>query len=665
MLALKIAKSAAQTKATADAANGRKVSHRATPRLAGQGSRHPAGHQLGDPQAQEIHTPGKTAAFGLSSDFSTIPAFPLDRPNGPRARTQLRAPSVAAIVQPKLMVGRVDDPLEHAADSTADRVIRMPDPAAVSAGGAATLQRKCQACEEGKSEECATGQSGACEEKESNHPQELARAGAHDAAEFDATEAPADAQDVISRPGRALEPATRDFFEPRFGHDFSRVRVHADARAAASARALNARAYTVGANIVFGSGLYRPGTEPGRRLLAHELTHVRQQGMAPRTAGAGVVQRQPDAGAAGTTRQPDAGAAGTTRQPDAGAAGTAPEPDSRVGTKAFNLILQQEFPVVSSSWFAGTQLSLPPGGGVRADLKTGRNGQVLFDLSPDFAPAGKSADDTASDPARIAAVRAEVIRVLDWRLNQGILTAQDVKAPFVTEHLRMMAPLALRALRAKPTVQPDAQAELDRILAITTQLPAAATFNAAGAAELTVNGVRVRILPDTSGGTKNETSYKLVPNQLEVPGFRAPQGRVTAILGPIPTAPVVEFFTNYAAEGPGAASDPMTATSGYGRGTTAADRAAGTTSLRFHESRHGQDILDFIASHPFPVFTGKVGMTVDAYRQARGTFLAQFRSWAAEIGRVTLCATDCVGSPNIDTFEHNVGAQMKCTTCRP
>jgi hypothetical protein len=664
MLALKIAKSAAQTQATADTANGREVSRRARLRLAGQGSRNPAGHQLDDPRAQQIHTPGQTAAFGLSSDFSTIPAFPPDRPDGRLAWTQPCAPSVAATVQPKLMVGRADDPLERAADSTADRVMRMPDPAAASAGGPATLQRKCQACEEGKSEECAKGP-GACEEERGNHPQELARARAHRAAEFDATEAPVDAQDVINRPGRALERAMRDFFEPRFGHDFSRVRVHADARAAASARALNARAYTVGANIVFGSGLYQPGTEPGRRLLAHELTHVRQQGMAPRSMGVGVVQRQPDAGATGPTRQPDAGAAGPTRQPDAGAAGTAPAPDSRVGTKAFNLILQQEFPVVNSFWFAGTQLSLPPGGGVQADLKTGRNGQVLFDLSPDFAPAGKSADETASDPARIAAVRAEVIRVLDWRLAQGILTAKDVTAPFVTEHLRMMAPLALRALRAKPKVEPDAQAELDRILAITTQLPAAATFNATGAAELTVNGVRVRILPDTSGGTKNETSYNLVPNQLQVPGFRQVGGRVKAILGPIPTAPVVEFFTNYATEGPSAAGDPLTATSGYGRGTTAADRAAGNTSLRFHESRHGQDILDFIASHPFPVFTGAVNMTVTAYKRASATFLARFQSWSTEIGRVTLCKTDCVGSPDIDTFEHNTGAQMKCTTCHP
>jgi len=65
--------------------------------------------------------------------------------------------------------------------------------------------------------------------------------------------------------------------EQRFGHDFSRVRVHTDAAAEQSARAVSARAYTVGADIVFGRGHYAPGAMEGKKLLAHELTHVLQQ----------------------------------------------------------------------------------------------------------------------------------------------------------------------------------------------------------------------------------------------------------------------------------------------------------------------------------------------------------------------------------------------------
>lgn len=83
--------------------------------------------------------------------------------------------------------------------------------------------------------------------------------------------------DVLSSPGRPLDGGTRSFMETRFGHDFSRVRVHTDTSAALSAGALGAHAYTSGNEIVFGTGRYAPGREQGLRLLAHELTHVVQQ----------------------------------------------------------------------------------------------------------------------------------------------------------------------------------------------------------------------------------------------------------------------------------------------------------------------------------------------------------------------------------------------------
>jgi Domain of unknown function (DUF4157) len=83
--------------------------------------------------------------------------------------------------------------------------------------------------------------------------------------------------DVLRSPGRPLDQSTRSFFEPRFGHDFSRVRIHADGQAAESAQAVKALAYTLGPNIVFGLGRYLPGTPHGQHLLAHELAHVVQQ----------------------------------------------------------------------------------------------------------------------------------------------------------------------------------------------------------------------------------------------------------------------------------------------------------------------------------------------------------------------------------------------------
>jgi hypothetical protein len=92
--------------------------------------------------------------------------------------------------------------------------------------------------------------------------------------------------------GTPLPDGVRRFMESRFSNDFSRVRVHADAEAAESARSLNARAYTMGQDIVFGAGHFVPGTPRGQHLLAHELAHVDQfqAGRVP----LGAVQRAPD-----------------------------------------------------------------------------------------------------------------------------------------------------------------------------------------------------------------------------------------------------------------------------------------------------------------------------------------------------------------------------------
>ena len=110
-------------------------------------------------------------------------------------------------------------------------------------------------------------------------------------------DAPAIVHDTLRAPGEPLDAATRAFFEPRFGRDLSGVRVHADARAALSARAVQAHAYTVGSHIVFGSGRWAPHLAGGRTLLAHELTHTLQQsdgaaGDGPRIGASPVLQGQ-------------------------------------------------------------------------------------------------------------------------------------------------------------------------------------------------------------------------------------------------------------------------------------------------------------------------------------------------------------------------------------
>jgi hypothetical protein len=89
--------------------------------------------------------------------------------------------------------------------------------------------------------------------------------------------APPIVNEVLRAPGQPLDKRTRDDMKSRFGYDFSHVRVHTDARASDSASALHAAAYTLGHRIVFGADAFAPATPRGRRLLAHELTHVVQQ----------------------------------------------------------------------------------------------------------------------------------------------------------------------------------------------------------------------------------------------------------------------------------------------------------------------------------------------------------------------------------------------------
>lgn len=106
----------------------------------------------------------------------------------------------------------------------------------------------------------------------------LQRRAAHESRDANLKAAvPAIVQETLRSSGQPLDAGVRSFMEPRFGHDFSRVRVHTDERAAQSARAVNALAYTVGRDVVFGAGQYAPQTSEGRKLIAHELTHTVQQ----------------------------------------------------------------------------------------------------------------------------------------------------------------------------------------------------------------------------------------------------------------------------------------------------------------------------------------------------------------------------------------------------
>ncbi|MBX3639488.1 MAG: DUF4157 domain-containing protein, partial [Nitrosomonas sp.] len=143
-------------------------------------------------------------------------------------------------LQRKLTIGASNDPLEQEADRIADQVMASPGHGAVS-----------------------------------NAPVRVQRFTGNPSGQT--AEAPASVERVLASPGRPLEPALRQDMEGRFGHDFSQVRVHTGGAAEQSARDVNARAYTVGRDIVFGTDQFTPDTHQGRKLLIHELAHVLQQ----------------------------------------------------------------------------------------------------------------------------------------------------------------------------------------------------------------------------------------------------------------------------------------------------------------------------------------------------------------------------------------------------
>lgn len=173
-------------------------------------------------------------------------------------------------IQAKLWVNSPGDSDEKEADKTADKVMRMAGPGTQKACACGGTCSNCSGGSEKDAEKLQTksvgggGQTGGAERASSTgRPGEIP--------------APPLVNEVISSPGQSLDNQTRTFFESRIGYDFGQVRVHTDEKAARSAGMVNALAYTVGKDVVFGPGQYNPGTEGGKRLLAHELTHVMQQ----------------------------------------------------------------------------------------------------------------------------------------------------------------------------------------------------------------------------------------------------------------------------------------------------------------------------------------------------------------------------------------------------
>lgn len=201
----------------------------------GQRTSRQAGNERDGDREREIVRENLTdlaAPSRLAWDFAKIPLFPPDR----TSRSQASYP-LPGTIQPKLAVGAVNDPLEHEADRVADQVMRISEATSPLATAAPRISRKCAECEE---EERIQAKRVANNREEEDTPDIAA--------------------DALASAGHALDAASRAFFEPRFRHDFSTVRIHTDDRAKSAAKAIQAHAYTLGRDIAFAEGQYAPGT---------------------------------------------------------------------------------------------------------------------------------------------------------------------------------------------------------------------------------------------------------------------------------------------------------------------------------------------------------------------------------------------------------------------
>ncbi|MET4023190.1 DUF6861 domain-containing protein [Bradyrhizobium sp. S3.2.12] len=200
--------------------------------------------------------------------------------------------STSGAATAQLSVSQPGDPQEREAENVADRILRMPQPAPQLSGVAPAptfsptpiVQRRCAVCEEERAYDTTP-----IKETVSGGPSVHRQEGSTTAQHVPASVS-ADIRALQGR-GSPLPAATRGFFEPRFGANLSQVRVHTDTHAARTASSIDAKAFTVGPDIAFGAGQFSPYSQTGRRLLAHELTHVVQQDRS--TGHNHVISREP------------------------------------------------------------------------------------------------------------------------------------------------------------------------------------------------------------------------------------------------------------------------------------------------------------------------------------------------------------------------------------
>jgi hypothetical protein len=485
----------------------------------------------------------------------------------------------------------------------------------------------------------------------------------------DSAMAPPIVLDVLASPGQPLDAATRADMEVRFGHDFGHVRVHADGKAAQSAAAVSARAWTVGADIAFGGGMYEPSSRHGSGLLAHELAHVVQQRNLPRTSS-GLTIGEP-----GDAFEREAEAAATAVAVD----GTPHHPASlaqpRVQRSFLSGLLDvllfvprlfglETFPAEDlQKYLATLKQKKGPEDGIFSDNKA----RACVSRESEFGPYDTQTKiwliqemlggytSFLDEGAIITLLRrsaAEVPKIVSaigrdklWSNFSGgnrhiieamTLTAADAGDALV-DRLRKLDPDEIQDYAANaidPAVKESAR-RAAALAKITAPVPTAAAVSPTGEADFTINGIKVIVRPDAidpSLGTHGMT-YSQFAGSTPAKFVITPDNANIPVGEPSAVELRVTIWTAFPSE------ESKQKSSAYGVGTRPQDKP----TLRYHERAHGEAWFKFLNDNPPPVFAGKLGMLPADYNAAVDRWEAAFEDYQKRAHLFALKAGDCVG----------------------
>jgi hypothetical protein len=262
---------------------------------------------------------------------------------------------------------------------------------------------------------------------------------------------------------------------------------------------------------------------------------------------------------------------------------------------------------------------------------------------PTPAPAKKENSEKQGEPVKIARTATQLASGQGNTSRRAEMSGA-MQGMVGNERLGQMmnADQASSASSPNATIQRQKDKSKKDPPAITTPLPKGAIRQPSGAAEFQVVALKVVVLSDKYASKpiidrgKRRSAKTDITLNWKLPGAQHKDGKITSIS--TVSLPVLTIQTTY-----GLKSTPgMKST--YGKGTTSEDIKAGKTTLGFHEGSHGEYAIQYARDHPLPIFTGKLGMTVDEFNQAISDYDAAMESYKQQLLDYQMQMTDCVGT---------------------